>query len=197
MLVFQVCPLTFWPKNWFKFKAKSNHEATYEADCVKGKIQYIRFGQRFYLNSEPRHWVQSYYILFYPQTLFLQSTSLIGPGGIEHIVWTSDAGQTDREKKRTDSNMVGTNYLLLAGWCLVKTSMIHSFASEISTTFSYSNMTILHSAACFLYKFVLEVSASFLKYCFSNRWWSGTKIGIRMHWVHYYINLHYKTLVWR
>lgn len=100
-------------------------------------------------------------------------------------------------KKRLISNMVGTNYLLLAGWCLVKTSMIHSFASEISTTFSYSNMTILHSAACFLYKFLLEVSASFLKYCFRNRWCSGTKVGIRMHWVHYYINLHYKTLVWR
>lgn len=120
MLVSQVCPLTFWPKNWFKFKAKSNHEANYEADCVKGKIQYICFGQRFYLNSEPRHWVQSYYILFYPQTLFLQSTSLIGPGGIEHIVWTSDAGQTDREKKG----------LILIWWAQITSSWLVGVLSK-------------------------------------------------------------------
>lgn len=100
-------------------------------------------------------------------------------------------------KKRIDFNMVGINYFFLVGWCFVKISMIYSFVLEIFIIFSYSNMIIFYFVVCFLYKFVLEVSVFFFKYCFSNCWWFGIKIGICMYWVYYYINLYYKILVWR
>lgn len=72
------------------------------------------------------------------------------------------------EKKKIGYNMVGINYFFLVGWCFVKISMIYSFVLEIFIIFSYSNMIIFYFVVCFLYKFVLEVSVFFFKYCFSN-----------------------------
>lgn len=70
------------------------------------------------LNLDTGFKVTTYF--FYPQTLFLQSTSLIGPGGIEHIVWTSDVGQTEWEKKR----------LILIWWAQITSSWLVGVLSK-------------------------------------------------------------------
>lgn len=86
-----------------------------------------------------------------------------------------------------------TIYLLLVWWFFMQTSMIHNLTSEISTSFCYSNITIFHSAACFLYKCFLKTTTSFLKYGSSNCRLSNRGSSILMHRVYYYINLYILT----